>query len=338
VAQLPGLERHRIDLPEPTYDFSVSGNPEFDTSLLRFSYSSLVTPKTVYDYDMSGRGLEVKKRQEIPSGYDPALYVSERAFAAAGDGARVPISIVRRRDAPLGAGAPLYLYGYGSYGYSLPASFSTARASLLDRGFVFAIAHARGGAEMGRQWYEGGKFLNKKNTFSDFIAVAERLIELGYGRKGEIAAVGRSAGGMLIGAAINMRPDLFRAAIAEVPFVDVLTTMLDETLPLTTAEYEEWGNPADPAFYEYIKSYSPYDNVAKQAYPHVLAVAGFNDPRVTYWEPAKWIARIREQRTNDRETLLFTHLGAGHGGASGRYEALRDVAREYAFLLQIFAK
>ena len=328
--------QHRIEFPEPAYQVSVLGNPEFDTRLLRFSYSSMVTPSTVYDYDMDSRDRETMKRQEIPSGYDPALYVSERIWARSHDGARVPISIVRRRDVALNSGAPLYLYGYGSYGISMPASFSTTRLSLLDRGFIYAIAHVRGGSEMGRQWYEDGKFLKKPNTFLDFTVCAEHLAREGYARAGEIAIAGGSAGGMLVGAAMNMRPDLFRAVVAHVPFVDVLNTMLDETLPLTTTEYEEWGNPNDVAYYDCMKSYSPYDNVRPQAYPHVLAVAGFNDPRVTYWEPAKWIARLRELRTDGGATVMYTHMGAGHGGASGRYESLKDVAREYAFVFKTF--
>lgn len=336
VIELPSFAQHRIDFPEPAYHVSLMGNPEFRTDTLRFTYSSLTSPNSVFDYDLRSRARTLRKRQEIPSGYDQESYVSERVFATSYDGTQVPISIVHRRDVAVDGSAPLYLYGYGSYGISMNASFSTSRLSLLDRGFIYAIAHVRGGSEMGRAWYEDGKFLKKENTFRDFVACAERLIELKYATKGEIAIVGGSAGGMLVGAAANMRPELFKAVVAHVPFVDVLNTMMDDSLPLTTAEYEEWGNPNDPEYYFCMKRYSPYDNVAKQAYPHVLAVAGFNDPRVTYWEPAKWIARLRDRRTDDGASLLFTHMGAGHGGASGRYEALKDIAREHAFLLKAF--
>ena len=331
---------HLIEFPEPAYNLSPLANPEFDSETFRFAYTSMVTPSTVFDYNLRTRAMEIKKTQEIPSGYDKTKYKSERLFAISYDGTRVPISIVYRLDTSSGfkrdGSHPLFLYGYGAYGSSMSPSFSVSRLSLLDRGFVYAIAHIRGGAEMGRQWYEDGKFLNKKNTFLDFIASAEFLIKEGFTRKGEIAAVGGSAGGMLIGSILNMRPDLFKAAIAQVPFVDVVNTMLDETLPLTTLEFEEWGNPKDLVYYNYIKSYSPYENVARQAYPNLLVTSGLHDPRVTYWEPAKWVAKLRELKTDDNLILQHINMEAGHGGPSGRYEALKEIAMEYAFLFLVF--
>ena len=342
VLDLPSFKSHTIEFPEPAYGLGSQSNAEFDSEVFRFSYTSMVTPSTVYDYNLRTRAREVKKRQEIPSGYDPSLYRSERIFARSADGVEVPISLVYRVDSSGGfkrdGSRPMYLYGYGSYGLSMDAVFSTARLSLLNRGFVFAMAHIRGGADMGRDWYETGKFLKKKNTFNDFIASAEHLIREGYTSKGEIAIAGGSAGGMLIGAVLNERPDLFKAATAHVPFVDVVNTMLDASLPLTTLEYEEWGNPEDPVYYNYIKSYSPYDNVRAQAYPHLLVTSGFNDPRVTYWEPAKWVARLRELKTDTNMLLQHINLEAGHGGPSGRYEALKEYALEYAFLLKAFER
>lgn len=333
---------HLIEFPEPTYRLSGHSNPEFNTNTFRFSYTSMVTPSTVYDYDMSTRAREVKKRQEIPSGYDSTKYKSERLFATSPDGTKVPISLVYRLDDAGGfkrdGSHPLYLYGYGSYGMSMHAGFSTTMMSLIDRGFVFAIAHIRGGSEMGRHWYEDAKFLKKKNTFVDFIACAEHLIKEGYTRQGEIAISGGSAGGMLVGAAANMRPELFKAVVAKVPFVDVVNTMLDDSLPLTTFEYEEWGNPNDKAYYDYMKSYSPYDNVEKKAYPHMLITSGLNDPRVTYWEPAKWVAKLRELKTDSNLLLQHINMEAGHGGASGRYEYLKEIALEFAFILKVFGR
>lgn len=342
VLELASNAEHVIDFPEPAYSVGTAWNPEFQTETLRFAYSSMITPNTVFDYDMRSRRRETKKVQEIPSGYDKSAYRCERVMAKSSDGTLVPMSIAYRADQNGGlkkdGSRPLYLYGYGSYGMSMPASFTSTRLSLLDRGFVFAIAHIRGGSEMGRHWYEDGKFLKKKNTFSDFIACAEHLVKEGYARKGEIAMAGGSAGGMLMGAVLNERPDLFKAAVAHVPFVDVVNTMLDESLPLTTLEYEEWGNPGDQPYYEYMKSYSPYDNVKKQAYPHLLVTSGLNDPRVTYWEPAKWVAKLRESKTDGNLLLQHISMGAGHGGPSGRYERLKEVALEYAFLLMVFGK
>lgn len=331
---------HIVEFREPTYSLGGQVNAEFDTDVFRFSYNSLVTPTTVFDYDMKTRQREIKKTQEIPSGYDPKLYRSERVEAISSDGTKVPISLVYRLDAnggfKLDGSHPLYLVGYGSYGLANDPTFSTVRLSLLDRGFVVALAHIRGGSELGRQWYDDGKFLKKKNTFLDFIACAEHLIDAGYTRKGEIAVMGGSAGGLLIGNVVNERSELFKAAVAHVPFVDVINTMLDETLPLTTTEFEEWGNPKDPVYYDYMKSYSPYDNVRAQAYPHMLVTSGLNDPRVTYWEPAKWVAKLRELKTDSNMLLQHINMEAGHGGPSGRYESLKLWAMEFAFLLMVF--
>jgi oligopeptidase B len=342
VVDLLQKDEHLIEFPEPAYSLGTLANPEFKTETLRFAYSSLITPNTVFDYHLRARTRETKKVQEIPSGYDKTLYRCERVMAPSLSGTLVPISLAYKVDAQGGfernGQHPLYLYGYGSYGMSMPASFATTRLSLLDRGFVFAIAHIRGGSEMGRHWYDDGKFLKKRNTFQDFIASAEHLIQTGYTRAGEIAIAGGSAGGMLMGAVVNERPDLFKAAVAHVPFVDVVNTMLDSSLPLTTLEYDEWGNPNDSVYYKYIKSYSPYDNVRAQKYPHMLITSGLNDPRVTYWEPAKWVAKLREMKTDTNLLLQHINMGAGHGGPSGRYERLREIAMEYAFLLMVFGK
>jgi oligopeptidase B len=342
IIELKSGEEHLIEFPEPAYAVQLGENPEFKTETLRLVYSSLITPSTVIDYDMRTRTRAIKKTQEIPTGYDPRLYRSERVFARAPDGAEVPISLVYRLDAngefKHDGSHPVYLTGYGSYGANYPASFISNRLSLLDRGFICAIAHIRGGGDLGRHWYENGKFLQKKNTFTDFIAAAEHLIACGYTRAGDIAISGRSAGGMLIGATVNLAPHLFRAAIAHVPFVDVVNTILDDTLPLTTLEFEEWGNPADPVYYHYMKSYSPYDNVESKSYPHLFVTAGLNDPRVTYWEPAKWVAKLRELKTDQNLLLQHITMGAGHGGPSGRYGALEITALEYTFLLKVFER
>jgi oligopeptidase B len=329
---------HYLEFDDPTYLVFGAANWEYDTQTFRFGYTSLVLPMTVFEYDLRSRSKTILKRNEIPGGYDPNQYYSERIFARSHDGVEVPISIVYRRDFNRDGTQPLYLYGYGSYGASLDPGFSTNRLSLLDRGFVYAIAHIRGGSELGRHWYESGKFLQKKNTFLDFVACAEHLIAKNYTSAGNIAIAGGSAGGLLVGATINLKPELFKAAIAQVPFVDVLNTMLDADLPLTQLEYDEWGNPADEEFYRYIRSYSPYDNVEAKAYPHLLITAGLNDPRVTYWEPAKWTAKLRSLKTDDNLLLLKTNLDSGHGGASGRYEYLKDIALEYTFLLTVFER
>jgi oligopeptidase B len=283
---------------------------------------------------MHGRYQILRKEQEVP-GYRSGDYVSERLWAVAPDGVKVPISLVHHKDLQLDGNNPTFLYGYGSYGFSMDPVFNSSRIALLKRGFVFAIAHIRGGSEMGRHWYETGKFLHKKNTFTDFIACAEHLIGQGYTNPRRLVIMGRSAGGLLMGAVTNLRPDLFAGVIAGVPFVDVISTMLDPTIPLTVPEYEEWGNPNDPEYYAYMKSYSPYDNVEAKAYPPILATAGLNDPRVQYWEPAKWIAKLRAVKIDDNLLLLKTNMGAGHGGASGRYDYLKETAFEYAFLLKV---
>lgn len=324
---------HRISFDEPTYSVGGGSNPEFHSTTLRFVYASLITPQSVFDYDMKTRKRELKKRTEVRGGYDPKRYCSERIFAKASDGARIPISIVYRKGLRRGRPAPTVLTGYGSYGLSRDASFSIPRISLLDRGVIYAIAHIRGGSEMGRSWYEDGKFLKKKNTFTDFVACAETLIRQRYTTAAKLAIQGGSAGGLLMGAVVNLRPDLFGVVVADVPFVDCLNTMLDPTLPLTITEYDEWGNPNERKYYRYMKSYSPYENVAKTAYPTMLVTAGLNDPRVGYWEPAKWVAKIRAQRTDNRELLLKTEMGSGHFGASGRYNVLKEIAFDYAFVL-----
>ena len=331
-------EEHAIAFDEEAYSLGFGDMREFDTDILRFTYSSMTTPAQVFDYDMRTRTRVLRKMQEVPSGHDPADYVTRRIHAKAHDGELVPITLLYRKTAPLDGSAPLWLYGYGSYGISIPAGFSTNILSLADRGFIYAIAHIRGGQEKGRRWYKSGKLDKKTNTFRDFVACAERLVAAGLTRKGAIVAQGGSAGGMLMGVVANMAPDLFAAIVAEVPFVDVLTTMLDDTLPLTPPEWPEWGNPIeDKRAYETIAGYSPYDRIEAKAYPHILAVGGLTDPRVTYWEPAKWVARLRELKTDENLLLLKTNMGAGHGGASGRFDRLKEVALVYAFGLKLAA-
>jgi len=336
IANLETGAVHYLDFPEPVYTYAQNGNPEFDTNVVRYTYSSLSTPESVYDVDMDTREQTLVKRKPVLGGYDPDDYQTERIFATADDGTEVPVSLVYRRDAMSSdEPAPCLLYGYGSYGHSVDPTFNSNRVSLLDRGLIFAIAHIRGGQEMGRVWYDEGKFLNKRNTFTDFIACAERLIAGRYTTRDRLAIIGGSAGGLLIGATLNMAPDLFQAAVAIVPFVDVVTTMLDESIPLTVGEFEEWGNPKEEAYYRYMLSYSPYDNVAAKRYPHLLVTAGLNDPRVQYWEPAKWTAKLRELKSGDNVLLLKTEMGAGHSGPSGRYDYLREVALHYAFILDV---
>ena len=336
ILSLKDLSSHYIAFDDPAYSISEANNYEFDTPIFRFAYTSLTKPTSVYDYDTRSQTKTLLKEEQIPGGYDSNLYKSERILAPSHDGTLIPISLVYRKDLKKDGTHPLYLYGYGAYGVSLSTYFSSNRLSLLDRGFVFAIAHVRGGSEMGRHWYEDGKLLKKKNTFYDFIACAEHLINENYTQKGNIAISGGSAGGMLIGTAINLRPELFKAALADVPFVDVINTMLDDSLLLTQTEYNEWGDPHDKDYYDYIKAYSPYDNVTHQAYPHLLITAGFNDPRVPYWEPAKWTAKLRSLKTTDHLLLLKTNMEAGHGGASGRYDFLEEIALEYTFILLAF--
>ena len=334
VQSWDGAGGHDVAFDEPAYDaFIDPHNRVADTQVLRFRYSSLSTPASTFDYDMRTRERTLVKRDEVLGGFDPARYRTERLHAVAADGTRVPISLVARHDTPRDGTSPLLLYGYGAYGISMDAGFRSPRLSLLDRGFVYAIAHVRGGEELGRRWYDDGKLLSKKNTFTDFIACAERLIERRYTSPERLFAMGGSAGGLLIGAVLNMRPDLFHGVVAQVPFVDVVTTMLDESIPLTTGEYDEWGDPRLQRFYDYIKSYSPYDNVSARRYPHLLVMAGLHDSQVQYWEPAKWVARLRAHKTDDNLLLLRINLDAGHGGASGRYERYRETALQYAFLL-----
>jgi oligopeptidase B len=328
-----GAFSHYIDFPEPVYTVSAAGNAEYKTNLLRFNYTSLVTPASVFDYNVRTRERELKKQYEVRGGYDASQYQSERIFAKAHDGVEVPISLVYKMGVERHGASPLLLYGYGAYGHSIDPRFSSDRLSLLDRGFIFAIAHIRGGAEMGEEWHDQGKLLQKKNTFSDFIACAEHVISAGYTSSDRLAIMGGSAGGLLMGAVLNLRPELFHAAIAKVPFVDTLNTMFDATLPLTIAEYEEWGNPENKEYYEYIRAYSPYDNVAPRKYPTMLVTAGLNDPRVSYWEPAKWVAKVRALKKDSNLLLLKTDLGSGHFGPSGRYEGIKETAFDYAFLL-----
>jgi oligopeptidase B len=333
-----GNNFHYVEFPEPVYTVSATGNAEYKTNLLRFSYTSLVTPTSVFDYNVQTRERELKKQYEVRGGYDASQYQSERIFAKAPDGAEVPISLVYRKNFERNGASPLLLYGYGAYGHSIDPRFSSDRLSLLDRGFVFAIAHIRGGAEMGEVWHDQGKLLQKKNTFIDFIACAEHLIAERYTSSGHLAIMGGSAGGLLMGAVLNMRPELFHVAIAKVPFVDTLNTMLDPTLPLTIAEYEEWGNPEYKEYYDYIRAYSPYDNMTAGEYPALLVTAGLNDPRVSYWEPAKWVARLRALKKDSNVLLLKTNMGSGHFGPSGRYEGIKETAFDYAFLLQAMSR
>jgi len=339
VRHLASGAEHVIDFDEEAYSLGMGGGYEFATDTLRFSYSSMTTPTEVFDYDMRTRERSLRKVQEVPSGHDPADYVTRRLMARSHDGEQVPISVLHHRSTAIDGSAPLLLYGYGSYGHAIPASFGTVRLSVVDRGFVYAIAHVRGGKERGDAWYRRGKLMEKRNTFLDFIAAADHLAREGFTREGQIAIQGGSAGGMLVGACVNMRPELFKAVLAEVPFVDVLNTMLDDSLPLTPPEWPEWGNPIEcEAAYEYIASYSPYDNVEPKPYPAIMVTAGLTDPRVTYWEPAKWVAKLRATKTDDNPLLLHTNMEAGHGGAAGRLERLRETAMLYAFLLKVFGK
>ncbi|HBK15913.1 MAG TPA: S9 family peptidase, partial [Erythrobacter sp.] len=321
-----------IAFAEASFSAGLSNNPEYDQDTLRLAYESMVTPDSVYDYHVATGELELLKQQEIPSGYDPALYTTERVEIAARDGTMVPVSIIMRKDRP--KTGPLHLYAYGAYGYAVPPGFSTSRLSLVDRGYAYAIAHIRGGDDLGRKWYLQGKLNERTNTFNDFVDVAKGLIAKGYTEKGRISISGGSAGGELMGAVVNTDPELWGAVVAHVPFVDVLSTMLDEELPLTPGEWPEWGNPIlSKQAFAYILSYSPYDQVTAQDYPPMLVTAGLNDPRVTYWEPAKWVAKLREVKTGDSELLLKTNMGAGHGGKSGRFQSIYETAEEVAFIL-----
>lgn len=325
---------YRLDFPEPTYSVYPTANYDFDTSTIRYSYQSMVTPRSTIDFDMETRTSVVKKQVRVPGGFDALNYESRRLFATAADGAQIPISLICRKGVPQDGTAPLYLYGYGSYGLPMPAQFSSSILALLDRGFVYAIAHIRGGGELGKAWHDSGRMFNKKNTFTDFISAAEMLLHEGYGSPKRLVIEGASAGGLLMGAVANMRPDLFAAIITKVPFVDVVNTMLDESLPLTIGEFEEWGNPKVQADYEYMKSYCPYTNLAQMAYPAMLVKTSFNDSQVMYWEPAKYVAKLRTLKTNSNPLLLKTNMAGGHGGSSGRYDRLKEIALDYAFLLE----
>jgi len=330
-----GDGEHYIEFDDPAWMAFTTANYEFETPLLRFGYTSMTTPYSTYDYDMESRERVLLKRTEVVGDFDPAHYRSERLWATARDGREVPVSLVYRVGFEADGSAPLLLYGYGSYGASMDATFSSARLSLLDRGFVYAIAHVRGGEELGRWWYEEGKLLNKMNTFTDFIDVADHLVAEGYADPDRLFAMGGSAGGLLMGAAVNLRPELWRGVVAAVPFVDVVTTMLDESIPLTTSEYDEWGDPREKEYYEYMLSYSPYDNIEAKDYPNILVTTGLHDSQVQYWEPAKYVARLRALKTDDNILLLRTNMQAGHGGATGRLKKHKETALDYAFLLDL---
>jgi oligopeptidase B len=333
IHDLRGGDAHRVSFPEPAYALYANANPEFETSVLRYTYQSFITPTSTYDYDMDARTQTLLKRTEVVGGHDPSRFRVERIFVRAEDGAEIPVSIVYRRDLDPHGVNPLLLYAYGSYGASMPATFNLSRLSLLDRGVVYALAHIRGGGEMGKEWHEQGRMMSKRNTFTDFIAVAEHLIADRWTSPEKLAIMGGSAGGLLVGAVVNMRPELFKAAIAVVPFVDVMNTMLDASIPLTTQEYIEWGNPNEPEAYFYMKSYCPYSNVQAQPYPAMLVRTSLNDSQVGYWEAVKWVAKLRAMKTDKHPLVLRVNMGAGHGGASGRYDKLREDAHDYAWLL-----
>lgn len=335
VRRLDDQSEQTIRFDDPTYAAGIGYNPEQDSALLRYIYTSLTTPRTVYQYDMVSGERSLLKQTEVLGDFDPENYISERRWVTARDGESVPVSIVYRKGVERNASHPLYVYAYGSYGISSEAAFSSTRLSLLDRGLVFAIAHIRGGEEMGRPWYEAGKLLKKKNTFTDFVDCTRFLLEEKYGDPERVFAMGGSAGGLLMGAVANMNPELYTGMIAHVPFVDIVTTMLDESIPLTTFEYDEWGNPNEKTFFDYMLSYSPYDQIKAQDYPHLLVTAGLYDSQVQYWEPAKWVAKLREYKTDTNRLLLHMNMDAGHGGSSGRFRRLRETALEYAFVLDL---
>jgi oligopeptidase B len=327
---------HFLPFSDPTYTAFIGLNLEFDTDKLRYGYTSLTQPSSTFEYDMKERTTTLLKQQEVLGGnFSPSNYISERIWAPARDGKKVPISLVYHKNTAKSAETPLLLYGYGSYGHTVDAGFSNVRLSLLDRGFIFAIAHIRGGEYLGREWYEDGKMLSKKNTFFDFIDAAKHLIKENYTSSAHLYAMGGSAGGLLMGAVMNFEPELFNGIVAQVPFVDVVTTMLDETIPLTTGEFDEWGNPKKKKYYDYMKSYSPYDNIQAKNYPNLLITTGFHDSQVQYWEPAKWAAKLRDLKTDQNLLIFKTDLSSGHGGASGRFESLKEDALEYAFLMKL---
>ncbi|WP_417800152.1 S9 family peptidase [Tenacibaculum sp.] len=339
IKRWDGTEDYYLPFDEETYSAGVYGNPEFDTEVIRYSYNSMTTPSSVIDFNMKDKSKEIKKEQEVLGGkFDKNNYVSKRIWVPARDGKKVALSIVHHKDTKLDKNTPILQYAYGSYGYTINDGFSTTRLSLLDRGFVYALAHIRGSQYLGREWYEDGKMLNKKNTFTDFIDCSKYLIDNGYTSPEHLYAMGGSAGGLLMGAIVNMNPELYNGIIAAVPFVDVISTMLDDSIPLTTGEYDEWGNPNDKVYYDYIKSYSPYDQVEAKAYPNMLVTTGLHDSQVQYWEPAKWVAKLRELKTDNNMLFLHTNMEAGHGGASGRFDALKETAEEYTFFLMLEGK
>ncbi len=335
VRNLLNKQESYLDFGEPAYLANVGANPEYNTTSLRYNYTSLTTPQSVYDYNMTTKQKKLMKQQEVLGGYNPSDYVTERLYATATDGTKIPVSIVYKKGYKKDGSSPLLLYGYGSYGASMDATFTSTRLSLLNRGFAYAIAHIRGGQEMGRQWYENGKMMNKKNTFTDFIDCGKFLIQQKFASKEHLYAQGGSAGGLLMGAVVNIAPDLWHGVIAQVPFVDVVNTMLDESIPLTTNEFDEWGNPKNKDAYLYMKSYSPYENIAKKNYPNMLVTTGLHDSQVQYFEPAKWVAKLREMKTDNNVLLLHTNMEYGHGGASGRFDYLKDVALNFAFLFAL---
>jgi oligopeptidase B len=336
ITRWDGTDQYYLPFESETYTAYTTTNIDFDTNFLRYGYQSMTTPSSMIDFNMVTKEKTIMKEQEVLGGkFNKENYVSERLWATASDGTKIPISIVKHKDTPKHSKTPLLLYAYGSYGATIDPYFSTVRLSLLDRGFVYAIAHIRGGQYLGRQWYEDGKLLKKKNTFTDFIDCSKFLISEGYTSSNHHYAMGGSAGGLLMGAIVNMAPELYNGVVSQVPFVDVVTTMLDDSIPLTTGEYDEWGNPNDKRYYDYMKSYSPYDNVSNQSYPNMLVTTGLHDSQVQYWEPAKWVARLRTQSKYSSKLYLKTNMDAGHGGASGRFEGLKEVASEYSFLLDI---
>jgi oligopeptidase B len=336
ITRWDGTDQYYLPFESETYTAYSTANIDFDTNSLCYGYQSMTTPSSMIDFNMVTKEKTVMKEQEVLGGkFNKENYVSERLWATASDGTKIPISIVKHKDTPKHSKTPLLLYAYGSYGATIDPYFSTVRLSLLDRGFVYAIAHIRGGQYLGRQWYEDGKLLKKKNTFTDFIDCSKFLISEGYTSSSHHYAMGGSAGGLLMGAVVNMAPKLYNGVVSQVPFVDVVTTMLDDSIPLTTGEYDEWGNPNDKRYYDYMKSYSPYDNVSNQSYPNMLVTTGLHDSQVQYWEPAKWVARLRTQSKYSSKLYLKTNMDAGHGGASGRFEGLKEVASEYSFLLDL---
>jgi oligopeptidase B len=334
VTDLRNLQSTRIAFPEPAYDISPDVNRVYDTAKFRYTYQSAITPQSVFEYDMGSAASVLLKQKEVPGGYDRTRYQVEQIYATASDGVKIPISVVHLKGAKLDGKGPLYLYGYGSYGISIDINFNPNLFSMVDRGVIAAVAHIRGGGEMGKAWHDDGRMMHKKNTFTDFVACAEYLVAQGYGSKDKLVIEGRSAGGLLMGAVLNLRPDLFKAALVGVPFVDVMNTMLDESLPLTVGEFEEWGNPKEKPAFDYMSTYSPYDNVEAKAYPNMLVKTSFNDSQVMYWEPAKYVAKMRALRTDHNVLIMKTNLSpAGHGGASGRYDRLKEAAFDYAFIL-----